>query len=406
VGRSHRASVCVKDAPRADGLPAVENLRRPPWRSLAARAVIVGWALAVLVALELVSLTPAAAQTVLTATDGASLASALATIDNNPNTSFTLNITHNITLTSATTLPAIISNSTVTVNGNGNTLDGGSVQRGLFVYTGTVALSNLTIQNTLAQGGNGVADAGGGMGASGALFVASGGNVTVSDVALANNQAIGGAGGHLGANGAGGGGGGMGGAGGNVPGSGGGGGGGLGLGAAGGNTGVNGSSGIALGQSAGGNGTGSSSGTGGATGGGGGGGQSGADSTVVAEEELAASAVAQLSGAVADSAVAVVAAGIIPLAMAGSAVAAGTTRAHPGLTPVMAVLVAAEAVPPPVRRVSAVLAQAAEGLAILEMVVGAVAPVSAVPCSCKGRLPDHQRRLHGERQFSDRRNGR
>src|ERR1700758_350535 len=100
IDRRPRRGKASVDASRADGLPAVENLRRPPRRSLAARAVIVGWALAVLVALELVSLRPAAAQTVLTATDGASLVSALTTIDNNPNTSYTLNITQNITLTS------------------------------------------------------------------------------------------------------------------------------------------------------------------------------------------------------------------------------------------------------------------------------------------------------------------
>src|SRR5580704_3170153 len=106
------------------------------------------------------------AQTVLTATDAASFVSALTTVDNNPGTSYQINITQNITLTGGTTLPAIVSNSTVTISGSGNTLDGGGVQRGFFVYTGTVAINNLTIQNAVANGGNGGngSDGGGGGG--------------------------------------------------------------------------------------------------------------------------------------------------------------------------------------------------------------------------------------------------
>ncbi|OKO72551.1 hypothetical protein AC628_26145 [Bradyrhizobium sp. NAS96.2] len=91
----------------------------------------------------------------LNASDGASLVAALTTIDNNPGTSYTLNITQNITLTSGTTLPVINSSSRVTINGGNFTLDGGGVQRGLFVYSGTVAVNNLTIQNAVARGGNG-----------------------------------------------------------------------------------------------------------------------------------------------------------------------------------------------------------------------------------------------------------
>jgi hypothetical protein len=73
--------------------------------------------------------------TVATASD---LVNALTTIDNAPGT-YTVNITANITLTAGTTLPAITGSANdVTINGGGFTLDGGSVQRGFFVYQGTV----------------------------------------------------------------------------------------------------------------------------------------------------------------------------------------------------------------------------------------------------------------------------
>ncbi|MFN5107113.1 MAG: autotransporter domain-containing protein [Bradyrhizobium sp.] len=220
----------------------------------------------------------------LNAGDGASLVTALTTIDNNPGASYTLNITQNITLTSGTTLPIINSRGTVTINGGNFTLDGGGVQRGLFVYSGTVAVNNLTIQNAVAKGGNGGSGfdggGGGGMGAGGALFVASGASVTVSNVSLASNQANGGSGGSYGSTGSGGGGGGgLGGNGGSGGTVGAGGGGGIGLGATGGaggasTTGGNGAAGIAVGAAGGGagGGDGATAGTGGASGGGGGGG--------------------------------------------------------------------------------------------------------------------------------------
>ena len=101
---------------------------------------------------------PAAAQcvsnvcTVATASD---LVNALTTIDTTPGT-YTINMTADITLTSGTTLPAITgSANNVTINGANHTVDGGSVQRGFFVYQGTVAINDLTIQNTVAKGGAG-----------------------------------------------------------------------------------------------------------------------------------------------------------------------------------------------------------------------------------------------------------
>jgi uncharacterized protein with beta-barrel porin domain len=218
---------------------------------------------------------PAVAQTVINVTDGPSLSAAIAQVDGNASASYVINFQSNITLSNAAsnTLKAFNTTSNVTVNGNGFTLDGGSVQRGFFVYSGTVAIENLTVQNTQALGGSGgsagaafVGGGGGGLG--GALFVASSGIVTISNVTLLSNNASGGSGsGGGGGLGGGSGGGGLGGTGGAA------GGGGVGLGANGGGgaQGNNGSAGIVIGASSGGNGVAPGGGSGGANGGGGGG---------------------------------------------------------------------------------------------------------------------------------------
>ena len=210
------------------------------------------------------------AQVILPVNTAAGLMSALTTVDQNPGTRYEINITGNIMLAAGTTLPAINTTSPLIINGNNFTVNGGGVQQGLFVYSGTVAINNLAIINAAAVGGSSSAGgvAGGGMGAGGALLVASGGNVTVSNVTLSNNNATGGAGGAAG--GEGGGGGGLGGNGGNTCcGSG---GGGVGRGADGGNGafGTPGSAGIVIGAANGGAGTGGSA-SGGVAGGGGGG---------------------------------------------------------------------------------------------------------------------------------------
>jgi uncharacterized protein with beta-barrel porin domain len=183
-----------------------------------------------------------------------------------------------ITLTSGD-LPTVANNASIV--GNNNTLSGGGTFRGLFIggFSGasqtavSVSVSNLTIANATAQGGNGRSGGGGGAGLGGAIFVASQSTLTVSNVTLTANSAVGGAGGA----GLGGGGGGMGGNGGassgGGPGNGNGGGGGLGSGANGGNgTGAQpGTSGIATNGASGGTGS-LGGGAGGANGGGGGGG--------------------------------------------------------------------------------------------------------------------------------------
>ncbi|UYN93529.1 MAG: autotransporter domain-containing protein [Enhydrobacter sp.] len=159
--------------------------------------------------------------------------------------------TGNITLTAD--LPIVQTN--VTIVGNNNTLSGNNQFRGLLIgaFTGStqtavsVTVQDLTIANARAQGGSGSTGGGGGAGLGGALFVANQATLTVSNVTLSGNSAVGGSGGAAGASG---GGGGMGGNGGSTV----GGGGGLGVGSTGGNNATAGSAGIATGATAGGTG--------------------------------------------------------------------------------------------------------------------------------------------------------
>ena len=118
----------------------------------------------------------------------------------------TISFNANITLT-AGDLPAVQKN--VTILGNNFTLSGNNQFRGLFVAafqpgTGTlipvaVSIQDLTVANALARGGeggpSGSQPGGGGAGLGGALFVASGAEVTVSNLSLVNNSATGGGGG-------------------------------------------------------------------------------------------------------------------------------------------------------------------------------------------------------------------
>jgi hypothetical protein len=182
-----------------------------------------------------------------------------------------------ITLTTA--LEAIDLHAGVTLDlegsdGNGNaqmqTLDGGGDQRGLFVYSGVVNATDLTLSDMRALGGAGASGGGGGAGLGGGLFVAGSSPsdpgqavvpvVTLDNVNFSNDSATGGAGG-AGSNGGGGG------LGGNAS----GGGGGIGSGGAGG-SGNAGHAGIVVGAPGGGSGGGKSGGGGGAGGTAGGGG--------------------------------------------------------------------------------------------------------------------------------------
>ncbi|CAN7528088.1 cadherin-like domain-containing protein [Bradyrhizobium sp. LjRoot220] len=117
----------------------------------------------------------------------------------------TITLGSNITF-SATALQAINLQPGVTlvIEGGGHTLNGGGVQRGFFVYAGTVEINDLLVNNMLARGGDGGTSdvgggGGGGAGLGGGLFVGANvagnpGNVTLSNVNFSQNTAEGGQG--------------------------------------------------------------------------------------------------------------------------------------------------------------------------------------------------------------------
>ena len=80
------------------------------------------------------------AQTIISVASGSDLVNALTTVDNNPSTNYRINFTQSVTLDFTTTLPAINTSANLTITGNNKTLDGGGVQRGFFVYAGSVGL--------------------------------------------------------------------------------------------------------------------------------------------------------------------------------------------------------------------------------------------------------------------------
>ncbi|MGX9393839.1 autotransporter-associated beta strand repeat-containing protein [Nitrobacteraceae bacterium UC4446_H13] len=210
-------------------------------------------------------------------TNQAQLNAAIETARTTANTEIVLK--NNIALTAD--LSALQGTGTVIRSDTGQNyvIDGAGTYRGLFVYSGSARIENLTIQNAVAQGGkggdSGAYGGGGGAGLGGALFVNAGAAATIANVNLNDNSASGGSGGAgVGNAGGGGGGGGMGGDGGNDSAAAGhGGGGGLGRGANGGASTVatSGSPGIVIGASPGGN-AGLGGDVGGPNGGGGGGG--------------------------------------------------------------------------------------------------------------------------------------
>ncbi|MDE3132378.1 MAG: hypothetical protein KGL16_14600, partial [Acidobacteriota bacterium] len=202
----------------------------------------------------------AATYTVSTSADSGpgSLRAALTAVDTAPSPPDVIDFSPGIgTITLASELPALTQS--VAIDGNGATIDGAGTYRGLFAYSGTIAISDLTIADALATGGAGGAGdgaGGGGAGLGGGLFVASGATVTLSGVSFSDDGAQGGAGGAEGPGGdAPGGGGGLGGPGGSGDSSGygfSGGGGGIGLSAAGGSDGGAGGQGIVPGAPGGG----------------------------------------------------------------------------------------------------------------------------------------------------------
>jgi autotransporter-associated beta strand protein len=136
------------------------------------------------------------------ASDGGSLATAIGEV--NAGTCDTINITGNISLTSQD-LPIIDRvGSTITVRGSGGprTVDGTGTSRLFTVVGGDVTLSDFSITNGLAKGGDGGDDArgagagGGALGAGGGVFVGAGASLTLTNVDLSGNAAQGGNGGN------------------------------------------------------------------------------------------------------------------------------------------------------------------------------------------------------------------
>ena len=94
------------------------------------------------------------------------------------------------TVTLSQSLPMITAS--VTVTGNGNTLDANNAGRAFFVQAGTTAISNLTINNAVAQGGAGasvIGGGGGGLGAGAAVFVNAGAAASLTDVTVGSASA-------------------------------------------------------------------------------------------------------------------------------------------------------------------------------------------------------------------------
>ena len=121
----------------------------------------------------------------------------------------TISFNSNVTLTTGD-LPIVQKN--ISILGNDHSLSGNNQFRGLFIAafqpgTGTlvpvtVEIQDLTIADARAQGGSGgnsstspLGGGGGGAGLGGALFVAAGAQVTVSNLSLRDNDATGGNGG-------------------------------------------------------------------------------------------------------------------------------------------------------------------------------------------------------------------
>jgi autotransporter-associated beta strand protein len=148
--------------------------------------------------------------TIIQVATEAELNQAIATVDAATTGSFLIQLTANITegtdtgasitfngktLSAPPDLYALnLNGATVTIDGQGHTLSGASTYRGIFAYAGAVTIQNLAINNTLAQGGSGYGGGGGGAGLGGGLFVASGAQVTLSDVSFSTDAADGGSG--------------------------------------------------------------------------------------------------------------------------------------------------------------------------------------------------------------------
>ena len=163
--------------------------------------------------LDEVSYTPATSIVLTTLTDGGPGSLRQAIVDANAYPAFAIidatALNGTITLTNA--LPIITNTMLITGSGATNLIvSGAGLYRPFFIHAPSlsVGISELTIANGRAKGGNGGNRAGGGAGMGGALF-ANAGDISLSGIQFSNNIAIGGNGGASGSSiaGAGGGGG-------------------------------------------------------------------------------------------------------------------------------------------------------------------------------------------------------
>ena len=183
--------------------PTVDRIRTPARTARAlGRLLLLG-----LATLVLLSNRAVAQQVLVTNTNDSgpgSLRDAITLANATPGTTISVVATGNIQLTDP--LPPITASMSIQGPGASNlTIDGGGANRVFMVLSGNVTVSDLSVNNGLAQGGAGNAGSwgnagggGGGLGAGGALFVNSGASVTLQNVPMTNNAAVGGAGGALG----------------------------------------------------------------------------------------------------------------------------------------------------------------------------------------------------------------
>ena len=133
-------------------------------------------------------------------TDFASLNAAIDAAEAATAGDFVVTLANDITETATLDAVNLHTGVTLTIDGGGHALDGAGQYRGLFAYAGTLTVSNLSIDNTVARGGDGgFMSGGGGGGLGGGLFVAgtnaglnSGADVTLNNVTFSGDMAVGG----------------------------------------------------------------------------------------------------------------------------------------------------------------------------------------------------------------------
>lgn len=140
--------------------------------------------------------------TVTTAMDSGagSLREALFTVMTTGDAANTITFDPGLTITLTAPLPPVYlanTSDTLSITGNSTIIDGDSTYRGLFIQRGVVTLDTFTLQNVLAQAGNGGnvttgtgsgSGGGGGLGAGGALFIGNEASVTATNITIPHDS--------------------------------------------------------------------------------------------------------------------------------------------------------------------------------------------------------------------------